>query len=186
MTLQLLAQQTLFLFGLGFLGANLKVGVDLLRYRRQRSAALLIWPSVRHPYYRLSLLLGVVQSLLLASFLLLRRPGPQLFGLGMMVLYFLCATPLSTRIARGFYRDGIWSDSGFVRWDKISGVAWRQEGPITLLLISHIRNIAKRLQVPGNLYGEARKVLRDKVREHNLHLSGAGLDLGLRDERDAV
>jgi hypothetical protein len=185
MTLQLVAQQTLFLFGLGFLGANLKVGVDLIRYRRHRNDALLVWRAA-HPYYRLSILLGIVQSLLLASFFLLRWPAQQLFGLGMMVIYFLCATPLSARIARGFYREGVWSDSGFVRWDKISGVSWRQEGAVTLLLISHIRNIAKRLQVPGHLYGEARKVLRDKVREHDLHLTGAGLDLGLRDERDAV
>ena len=184
MTLQLVAQQTLFLFGLGFLGANLKVGVDLLRYRRHKPDALLIWRAARHPYYRLSILLGVVQSLLLASIVLLRWPGQ--FGLGMMAIYFLCATPLSARIARGFYRDGVWSDSGFVRWEKISGVAWRQEGPVTLLLISHIRNIAKRLHVPGHLYGEARKVLREKVKEHDLHLSGAGLDLGLRDERDSV
>jgi hypothetical protein len=185
-TLQLLAQQTLFLFGVGFLGANIKVGADLLRYRRHRRDALLIWPRARYPYQRLGVLIGIMQGMLLCAFLLLRRPGAQLFGLGMMFIYFVCAAPLSARIARGFYRDGVWSDSGFVRWEHISGVAWRQEGSVTLLLISHIRNIAKRLQVPGHLYGQARKLLRDKVKAHDLHLAGSGLDLGSRDERDAV
>jgi hypothetical protein len=104
----------------------------------------------------------------------------------MMVLYFLCAAPLSARIARGFYRDGVWSDTGFVRWEHISNVAWRQEGPATLLLISHIRNIAKKLQVPGHLYGQARKLLRDMVRSHDLHLAGSALGLGRGDERDPV
>ena len=57
---------------------------------------------------------------------------------------------------------------------------------ITLILISHFRNIARRLEVPGNLYGEARRVLREKVREHALRMGGSGLDLGSRAEDDAV
>ena len=190
MTVQLvalLAQQLLFLFGVGFLLANLKVGIELLRYRRQRDEALLVWPLAYNPQQRISLLLGIVQGLLLVSFVLLRRPPQQLFGLAMMFVYFLVTAPLSTRIARGFYRRGVWSDSGFVKWEHISGVAWREEGGRgPLLLISHIRNIAKRLHVPGPLYGEVRKLLREKVQNHDLHLSGAGLDLGSRDQRDSV
>ncbi|HEX5109977.1 MAG TPA: hypothetical protein VFV95_16105 [Vicinamibacterales bacterium] len=186
MTLPVLAQQTLFLFGLGFLGANVKVAVDFLRYRRQRRNALLVWPRVRPAHYRFSLALGVAQGLLLAyCVFVLHRPAQQLFGLAMMFIYFFYATPVSARIARGFYREGVWSDTGFVRWAQISGVAWRNEGPGPLLLISHIRNIAKRLQVPGHLYGQARKVLRDKVQAHDLHL-GPRLGLGAHDERDAV
>ena len=186
MTLQVVAQQALFLFGVGFLGANLKVGADLLRYRRLRRDALLVWRRARQPQYHLNLLLGVIQGLLLASFLLLQRPPQQLFGLAMMFIYFGCATPLSAGIARGFYREGVWSDSGFVRWEHISGVAWREDGPVTLLLTSHIRSIARRLQVPGHLYGQARKLLREKVSSHDLNLTSSGLDLGSRDERDAV
>jgi hypothetical protein len=185
MTLQLLAQQTLFLFGLGFLGANLKVCADLIRYRRQRRDALLIWPRPRPPYYRLSVLLGVIQALLLASFIILRRPAPQIFGLAMMLIYFLAATPLSARIDRGFYRDGVWADTGFVPWTRISGVSWKED-PVTLVLISRVRSIAQHLQVPGGLYGQARKVLRDKIKAHDLDVTGAGLGLGGRDERDAV
>ena len=186
MTLQKQAQQILFFFGIGFLGANLKIGVDVVRFRRHRRERLLTWPRPRPPQHRLGLLLGVVQGLLLAAFVLLRRPPQQVFGLAMMMIYFLAAAPLSGRIACGFYGAGVWSDSGFVAWRNISGVAWRQEGAVTVLLISHVRNMARRLQVPGPLLGEARKLLREKVSSHDLHLSRSGLDLGTRDERDAV
>src|SRR5699024_3651096 len=109
---------------IGFLGANLKVAVDVVRYRRRRPGALLTWARADVPQSRLNLLLGIVQGLLLASFVLLRRPISQVFGLAMMAIYFLCAAPLSARIARGFYRDGVWSDTGFVRWEHISNLAW--------------------------------------------------------------
>jgi hypothetical protein len=76
--------------------------------------------------------------------------------------------------------------SGFLRWKQISAVSWKEDGPITLILISHFRSIARRLEVPGHLYGQARRVLRDRIRDQALHLGGAGLDLGSRDEQDAV
>ena len=34
--------------------------------------------------------------------------------------------------------------------------------------------------------GQARRVLRDKVQAHDLHIGGAGLDLGSRDEKDTI
>jgi hypothetical protein len=40
--------------------------------------------------------------------------------------------------------------------------------------------------VPGHLYGQARRVLRDRIRDHDLHIGGTGLDLGSRDDSDAV
>jgi hypothetical protein len=186
MTLQSVAQQALFLFGLGFLGANIKIGADLIRYRSKRDGALLVWPRPRPAYYSFAVLLGVVQALLLAAFLILRRPAPQIFGISMMLIYFLCAVPLSGRIDRGFYRDGIWADRGFVPWGRISSVTWR-ENPVTLVLLSSVRTLAQRLEVPGGLNGEARKVLRDRIREHDIHMAPSlGLGLGDADERDAV
>ena len=52
---------------------------------------------------------------------------------------------------------------------------------MTLVLISHVRSIARRLDVPGHLYGQARRVLRDRIKAHDMHMGGAGLDLGSRD-----
>ena len=181
------APQVLFLFGLGFLVANLKTGADLFRYYRRRRFALLIWDGPKPRFYSFNLALAVVFGvLIIVKLFVLRRPVGQLFGEAMMFLYYGYAFPLSVRISRGFYRDGVWSDSGFMRWTQISGVSWKDEGPITLLLISHLRHIARKLVVPGHLYGQARRLLRDKIEAHDIHIGGAGLDLGSRDQRDAV
>lgn len=177
----------LFLFGVGFFVANVKVIADLLRFQLRRSAALLTWPGPKPPFYGFSLGLGVVLGLLLAFKIFVQhRPVEQLFGEAMMFLYYGYSFPLSTRISRGFYRDGVWSDSGFISWRQISAVSWKEEGRITLILISRLRSIARRLQVPGELYGEARRLLRDKVKAHDIHIGGTGLDLGSRDDSDAV
>jgi hypothetical protein len=177
----------LFLFGVGFLTANLLVVADFLRFRRLRKSALLIWEGARPRFYLFSLALAVVLGgLLLFRLFVQWRPPGQLFGEAMMFVYFGYALPLSTRIRRGFYEDGVWSDTGFMRWAQISAVSWREEGGVTLLLVSRLKNIARRLEVPGALYGEARRVMRDKVKSHDIQIGGMGLDLGLRDEQDAV
>jgi hypothetical protein len=181
------APRLLFILGLGFLAANLKVTADLVRYQWRKRFALLTWQNPKPRYYGMNLGLGVVLGLLLAyKLFVMRRQPDQLFGEAMMFVYYGYAFPLSARISRGFYRDGVWSDSGFMTWKQISAVSWKEEEGVTLILISHFRNIARRLQVPGHLYGQARRVLRDKIRDHALHIGGSGLDLGSRDESDAV
>ena len=179
------APRALVVLGVGFLVANLKVIADLIKYRQRRQKALLTWQGPRPSYYRLNILLAVTLGLLLAAKLVRKEPD-RAFGEAMMFVYYGCLFPLSTRIARGFYGDGIWSDSGFMRWAQISAISWKEEGRITLILISHFRNIARRLEVPGDLYGQARRVLQEKVREHALRMGGSGLDLGSRAEDDAV
>ncbi len=104
-----------------------------------------------------------------------------------MFLYFWYAVPLSTRIPRGFYRDGVWSDSGFMPWGQIQAVSWKEEEEsVTLMLVSHFKSIARRLEVPGHHYGQARRVLRDKVKAHDIHMGRSGLDLGSRTDEDTV
>ena len=46
-------------------------------------------------------------------------------------------------------------------------------------MISRLRNLARRLTVPGDKYGAARRLLRDKIGEHEIHFTGTGLDLGV-------
>jgi len=177
----------LFLFGVGFLAANLKVAVEFLRFRRLRRTALLTWSAARPRFYAFSLALAVVLgALLLFRVAVQQRGASQLFGEGMMFIYFGYALPLSTRIQRGFYEDGVWSDSGFMPWAQINAVSWREDGAVTLLLVSHLKAVARRLDVPGSLYGEARRVMRDKVKAHEIQIGGMGIDLGSRDEEDAV
>jgi hypothetical protein len=175
------------LFGLGFLAANLKLLVDLLQYRRRRRHALLVWEGARPKYYGMNLALGAVFGVLLAvNVFWLRRPLKDLFGELMMLTYYGYAFPFSVRIARGFYEEGIWSDSGFMRWGQISAVTWKEEGSVTLVLISHFKSIARRLDVPGHLYGQARRLLQDRIKSQEMHMGGAGLDLGSRAETDVV
>ena len=179
------APRLLLVLGLGFLAANLKIAADLVAYSRRKRSALLLWRNPRPRYYRFHILLAITLALLVAAKLVRKQPD-QAFGAALLFLYYGCVFPLSTRISRGFYDEGIWSDSGFMRWGQISAVAWKEEGRITLILISHFRSLARRLEVPAHLYGEARRVLRDKIRDQTIHLGGSGLDLGTRDDTDSV
>ena len=187
MGLQDLLQRILFLFGIGFLIANILVVVDLVLFGIRKRSALLVWQGEKPRFYGFSLALGVMLGLLFVFKLFVQhRPIQTLLGESMMFVYYGYALPLSTRIARGFYRDGIWSDSGFMRWAQISAVSWKEEGRVTLVLISHFKNIARRLEVPGNLYGQARRLLRDRISRHDIQFTGTGLDLGGHDEREDV
>jgi len=182
-----LTPRLLLLFGLGFLAANLKLWASLWSYTRRLRGASLVWDAAKPKYYGFSLALGVVLGVLLViEALVLRRSPRAIFGVAMMFLYYGYSFPLSTRIKRGFYQDGIWSDSGFMKWSDISAVSWKEGARLTLILISHGRNIARRLEIPSPLYGQARRLLHDRIKAHDIHMGGAGLDLGSRDERDAV
>jgi hypothetical protein len=182
-----LTPRLLLLFGFGFLVANIKLGASLVAYRRRMRSALLVWTGDKPKYYGFSLALGVILGLLLMveAFVLHRSPR-SIFGEAMMFLYYGYTFPLSTRIRRGFYGDGVWSDSGFMKWSEISAVSWKEQPTVTLVLLSHVQSIARRLEVPGHLYGQARRLLRDRIQTHDIHIGGAGLDLGARDDRDAI
>jgi hypothetical protein len=181
-----LAPRLLLLFGLGFLVANLKVARELVRYHRGKRSALLIWQAPKPRYYAFSLALGVVLGLLIIIEVSLKRLSYSLFGEAMMFVYYGYLFPLSTRIARGFYQDGVWSDSGFMPWSQISAVSWKDEETVTLILISQGNSLARRLDVPGHQYGQARRVLLDRIKAHDIHMGGAGLNLGTRDEGDSI
>ncbi|HEX2311003.1 MAG TPA: hypothetical protein VHH91_09815, partial [Vicinamibacterales bacterium] len=81
--------------------------------------------------------------------------------------------------------DGIWAENGFMPYQQIGGIAWRENGQVTLLLISRLRQLARPLVVPGDYYGAVRRLLRDKIAAHDIRFSGGGLELG-QDERENV
>lgn len=172
----------LLLFGLGFLTANLRVLAQFGLYLKRRRHALLVWPPPRPPFFGLLLAIGVVLGVLLVYNLMFLRPtGEQLFGEGMMFLYYAYLARLKQRIRLGFYEDGIWADTGFVPYRQIDAVSWRDTPQITLVIVSRLRSLARRLVVPGDVYGAARRVLRERIAAHDIKLTGTGLDLGLRD-----
>jgi hypothetical protein len=180
--------------GLGFLVANALVFVDFARYWRRRKNALLIWEALQPRWYVLmGLCLGLALALLIVVnvILVLRTPHSAqrvwaMFGEAMMFLYFAGAQPLSRRIGRGFYADGVWSERGFVPYHQIGGIAWREGEPVTLLLIERFKQLARPLLVPTKYYGAVRRLVRDRIGAHEIMFAGDALDLGGHDERDDV
>jgi hypothetical protein len=173
----------LLLLGAGFLIANARLLLQYVQFLRRRRGALLIWPSPKPPYYTMALAIGVMLGVLV--FVKLVFIHRQAFGETMMFLYYAYMLPLSLRIGRGFYEDGIWADSAFIPYNEVGGISWREgEHQVTLIVISRLKKLARRLIVPGDKYGEARRLLRDKIGEHTIHFTGTGLNLGDDDERD--
>lgn len=179
--------QLLFILGVGFFVADLRLFFQFIQFRRLRSSALLTWPGRRPPFYGLVVVLGAVLSLLIIYKLaFLRMRAVDVFGETMMLVYYVYAMPLSTKIGRGFYKDGIWAESGFIPYWKIGGLTWREGEKLTLVLIYRMRTFARSLVVPEVYYGAARRLLRDKIATYDIHFAGKPLDLGMHDERDDV
>jgi hypothetical protein len=175
---------TLVLLGAGFLIANALRLVEYLRYVRRRRAALLTWQAPKPPSYGMAIAIGVALGCLVIVKIWL---GRQAFGETMMFVYYAYLTPLNARIRRGFYQDGIWADTEFIPYDEVGGISWREsENQVTLIITSRLRNLARRLIVPGDKYGAARRLLRDKIGEHTIQFGGTGLDLGGHDDREQV
>ncbi|OFW09242.1 MAG: hypothetical protein A3H96_05865 [Acidobacteria bacterium RIFCSPLOWO2_02_FULL_67_36] len=182
-----LLPRLLLLLGLGFLAANLRLLAQFIRFLRIRSSAVLIWPGPKPPLYMLLVALGAVLAFLIIYKLTVLRFRPvDVFGETMMLLYYAWMFPLSLRIGRGFYSDGIWADTGYMPYSRIGGLTWREGEQVTLVMIHRTRAFAKRLEVPQAFYGAARRLLRDKIAAHDIHFTGKPLDLGAHDERDDV
>jgi hypothetical protein len=179
--------QVLFILGVGFFVADMRLFFQFLQFQRLRSSALLTWPGRKPPFYGLLIVIGAVLSVLIVYKLAFLQMRPvDVFGETMMLVYYGYAVPLSLRIGRGFYEDGIWADAGFIPYSRIGGLTWREGEQLTLVLIYRMRAFARRLVVPEVYYGAARRLLRDKIAAHDIHFTGKPLDLGMHDERDDV
>ena len=179
---------SLIVLGVLFLAVNVRVGSDIWRWWRRRADALLVWKPPAPPFYALNLAIGVMLGVLLfVTVFLVPRPAGSVFGEAMMFLYYGYLLPLSTRIMRGLYADGVWTDSGFMAYADIGGLTWKEGATGTLVLASRLRAFARTLSVPGTRLGEVRRVLREKIGERAIELDdGPGLHLGSRDTRESV
>jgi hypothetical protein len=179
---------SLLALGLLFVVVNLRVGREILQWWRRRSGALLVWTAPKPPYYAVNLAIGVMLGILLfVTVFLVPRPAASVFGELMMFLYYGYLLPLSTRIGRGLYADGVWTDSGFMAYADIGGLSWKEGAAATLVVASRLRAIARTLTIPGTRLGEVRRLLREKIAQHAIELEhGPGLHLGDRDTRESV
>ncbi len=176
----------LFVLGVGFLAATLRIVFQFLRYRRFRRSALVTWPVETPATYPWMLALGVVAGILVFVKLVVQQQPPQrAFGEGMMLLYYAYAVPLRLKIGRGLYADGIWADADYIPYTKIGGLSWREGKTIRLVIIHRLRSLARSLTVPRAHYAEVRRLLRDKIAAHDIDFAAKTLDLG-GDDRDRV
>ena len=183
----------LFLLGVGFLAANLKALLDHLQYLRRRRSAGVVWPGPRPPFFQMQVFIGLALLLLVVYNVAIRRGTPfgTLFGETMMLVYYIYSVPIGIRIERGFYKDGVWTDRGFIRYGRIGGISWREQQSTgkaavapTLLLATKGAGFARSVVVPGHLYGNVRRELRDRIADNQIQLTGHPLDLGVKDDRE--
>jgi hypothetical protein len=182
-----LLTRLLYVLGSGFLIFNSYLFLQYVRNRRLQRSALVAWPTPRPPLYRLFLWVGAVLAIVIFYKLAVLKLHPKfVFGETMMLVYYVYAMPLSLKIRRGLYQDGIWTDGGYIPYANIGGLTWRDGEQPTLVVLYRWRSFARKLIVPRAFYGETRRVLRDKIAAHDIHFTGKSLDLGLHDERDDV
>jgi hypothetical protein len=151
--------------------------VGYVRFRRARNAALVTWPGRRPANFPALLLLGAMAA---ASALLntyLDHPFHEVYSQLSIAFYFIGILPLLTRIPMGFYGDGIWAEGGFLPYNRIRRLAFREGPDLVLLLLPWGGGAAFRLQVPPGEYGAVRRVLGDKIRAHVMNLEGSILGL---------
>ena len=169
---------------LGLLGLGIYFTVQLVRgllgyrsYLRVQPTAVTTWPAPRQPITSWLVALGAFGGLLALLNAWLQRPPHHVYGLAAMSAYFVIMVPLATRIRLGLYRDGIWADAGFIRWEDIARVAFLETPAVVLLLLPRRGRGSYRLPVPADEYGRVEKILQEKARDGDLHLDPAILGL---------
>ena len=176
----------LYLFGAGFLVANLATAYACIQDWRRRNDALLAWRMPPTRFAALPVLISAGLGILIVyKLVVLEWAVWRLFGEAMMLAYYGYLYPLSLRLKRGFFEQGVRFDRGFARWEDITGLTWRHEGP-PVLVAAHKRQQAGRLTVPLEYLGAARRILRDRIAAHRIHFTPGPLDLGGHDERQDV
>jgi hypothetical protein len=175
-------QQKIVSYGLAGLGIYFTVQlirglVGYRRYLRVRPTAVSTWAAPRQNLTFWLVALGAFGGALALLNAWLQRPLHHVYGLAAMSVYFVVMVPLATRIRLGLYRDGIWADAGFIRWEDIARVAFRETPEVVLVLLPRRGRGSYRLPVPPGEYGAVRKLLAEKSRAGDLHLDPAILGL---------
>ena len=163
--------------GLYFLVLLIRGLRGYLLFRKVRPTALLTWPVPRSGQFPFLLALGVVATGVTALNAYLERPLHHVVSQALMAAYFILMVPLTSRIERGLYRDGVWADRGFVPYSRIGRMAFVERPEVVLVIVPRGRSGALRLQVPVEEYGTVRKLLEEKIRTNVLQTDSAILGL---------
>jgi hypothetical protein len=101
----------------------------------------------------------------------LDRPPLHTVAQGLMAVFYTVVFPLSFRIRKGFYATGILAERGFLPYQKIRWLGWKKGQEIVLALRREDRFLRQTddfLRVPGNYYGQARRILADRIKDQSL------------------
>jgi len=152
-----------------------------VRYRRLASTSELTWSPKRPWFYNLCLGIGFFMVTMTAlSLFVLDRPVLATVAQALMALYYTVVFPLSFRIRRGFYKKGIWLERGFVPYAKVRRITWREHPELLLVVMTDtavLGQVYTRLQVPGERYGEARRILAGHIEDRSLRIEKSILGL---------
>ena len=167
------------LLGLTFAGLTviftawiLLLTVKYLRFRGLAPGSILSWESPRPWFFGLCLWIGffMVAMTFLSGFIL-DRPPLHTVAQGLMAVFYTVVFPLSFRIRKGFYATGILAERGFLPYQKIRWLGWKKGQEIVLALRREDRFLRQTddfLRVPGNYYGQARRILADRIKDQSL------------------
>jgi hypothetical protein len=162
-----------------FAGLGVYFGVLLLRglygylhFRRLLPTAILTWPVPRPRAGSFLFALGLVSAGITVLNGYMARPLHHVVSLGLMALYFMLMVPLAGRIRLGFYEAGVWAEAGFLPWERIARMAFRESPEIVLILQPRGGSGSFRLPVPPDEYGAAVKVIEEKVRARIVNTEG--------------
>jgi hypothetical protein len=166
---------------------NLAILIQFRTYRRVLDGAELTWYPKRPWFYNMCLGIGFFMlSMTALSLFVLHRPGLTIVSQALMALYSTFLFPLSFRFKRGFYRAGIWSERGFVPYRRVRSINWIEKPDIILIVGTEgglLEPGYRRLQLQGDQYGQARRILAGHIEDHSLAVEKSILGLSDTDSQ---
>jgi hypothetical protein len=155
--------------------------LQYIAYRRLPPSAELTWLPKKPWFYNLCVGIGFFMvSLTAISIFLLNRPILTVVAQALMALYYTVLFPLSFQIRRGLYAGGIWAESGFVPYSRIRALNWLEKPEVVLVVRTEGGLLGAgyaRLVVPGELYGQARRILAGHIEDRSLSVKTSVLGL---------
>jgi hypothetical protein len=152
-----------------------------LVYRRLAPTAELTWLPPKPWFYNMCLGIGFFMvSLTAISIFLLDRPLLTVVAQALMALYYTVLFPLSFQIRRGLYTGGIWAESGFVPYARVRALDWIEKPQVVLVVRKEGGPLGAgyaRVVVPGDLFGQARRILAGHIEDHSLSVKKSILGL---------
>jgi hypothetical protein len=152
-----------------------------VKYRRLAVTSQLTWLPPRPWFYNMCLAIGFFMlSLTAISVFMLKRTLLTIVAESLMAVYYTVLFPLSFRIRRGFYAGGIWAERGFVAYRRIRSLSWIEKPAVVLVVNTEGGALGggyDRLVVPGELYGQARRILAEHIENRTLSVETSILGL---------